>query len=84
MLQIIAVAGARPVILEIFVFALALFSVVAVFYLNAFASARPVIMEIISFAFALFFTSLRISTGGRPMAAPTGEGFKMEMSIIKI
>ena len=41
----------------------------------AFASARPVIMEIVYFALACCFTSLRIFTGGRPMAAPTGGDF---------
>jgi len=40
-----------------------------------FATARPVILEIIAFALAYCFTSLRILTGGRPMAAPTGAGF---------
>ena len=34
--------------------------------------ARPVIMAIFFTALAFCFTSLRIFTGGRPMAAPTG------------
>ena len=41
----------------------------------AFASARPVIMATVYFALAFCFTSLRISTDGRPMAAPTGGDF---------
>ena len=36
------------------------------------ASARPVTLETVAFALAFCFTSLRIFTGGRPMAAPTG------------
>ena len=36
------------------------------------AVARPVIMVKIFFALAFCFTSLRVFTGGRPMAAPTG------------
>ena len=47
------------------------------------ASAPPVIMEIISFALAHRFTSLRISTGGWPMAAPTGAGAKTTQSFRK-
>ena len=38
----------------------------------AFAPARPVRLEVILFALACCFTSLRISTGGRAMLAPTG------------
>jgi len=90
------VLGARPIriengnnrffvsptcdIAEIF-FALALFfPVVAAFYINAFASARPVTLAIFFFALAFYFTSLRIFTDGRPMAAPTGAGFLLTLS----
>ena len=42
----------------------------------AIAVSRPVIMDVISVVLAHRFTSLRISTGGRPMAAPTGAELK--------
>ena len=41
-----------------------------------FAPARPETMAIIYFALAFCFTLLRISTDGRPMAAPTATLFK--------
>ena len=44
---------------------------------------RPVILEKNAFAFAFCFTLPQIYTGGRPMAAPTGGGFKIHLSFRK-
>ena len=80
-LQTVVFTGARPLTSEVFSISLALFfPVVAAFYIHAFAPARPVAVAIISFALAFFFTSLRISTGGRAMLAPTGGGFLTTLS----
>ena len=68
----VVIASARPVTMAIVYFALALFfPFVASFQIVAIAGARPVTMEVFYFALACCFTSLRIFTGGRPMAAPT-------------
>ena len=68
--QIVAIAGARPVIMDVISVALALFfPVVAAFYINAFAPARPETMAIIYFALALRFTLLgshKRTANGRP------------------
>ena len=54
--QIVAIAGARPVIMDVISVALALrFPFVASFQIVAIAGARPVIMDVISVALALFF-----------------------------
>ena len=47
-----------------------------------FAISRPVTLEIIAFALARCFASLRIFTGGRPMAAPTG-GKIIDVTVIQ-
>ena len=65
-------APARPAAMAKFLFCTrALNDIVRI----VFASARPVIMAVVVFALALCFTSLRIFTGGRPMAAPTAVYF---------